>query len=94
MCRQFEPDRGSQKKTNVALVFFAVLVHFGENCISSENGTFSLWLYATSSDRGSQKDSEICLTAVSLFFAFLGLFKPFFDCYDKFWIMRNQKRRD
>jgi len=28
------------------------------------------------------------------FFAFLGLFKPFFDYFDKFLIMRNQKRRD
>ena len=54
MCRQFEPDRGSQIKTNLVLVFFAVLVDFGENCFSSENGTFSLYLYGTSSDRGSQ----------------------------------------
>jgi hypothetical protein len=38
---------------------------------------------STSTDRGSQKDSEICLTTVSLlFFAFLGLFKPFFDYFD------------
>ena len=46
-------------------------------------------------DRGSQKVSEICLMAISLlFFVFLGLFKLFFDYFDKIMIMRNQKGRD
>jgi hypothetical protein len=33
----------AKKKTNLVLVFFAVLVHFGERYFSSENGTF-LWV--------------------------------------------------
>ena len=34
------PDSGNQKKTNLVLVFFAVLVNFGENCFSSGNLIF------------------------------------------------------
>ena len=38
-----------------------------------------------------QKDSEICLTTISLlFFAFLGLFKLFFDYFDKILILRHK----
>ena len=57
MCRQFEPDRGSQKKTNTRLVFFVVSVNLGENCFSSENPIFFVAMPQALTG-GSQKRQE------------------------------------
>ena len=83
--RDWEATVQTQTK-KAKISFFAVLVDKART-ESSENGTVSLWLYATSSDGGSQKDSEICLTTISLLFCIFGAFwAPFLIILIKFWI--------